>query len=612
MVKKIFIVIIFLYSITAEIKAETLSSQHSLWTKTNYEKQDVLEEDSLALVALFHSCNGSGWYSSSGWLKAPITDWVGITIENGRVTTINFAFFFADGQLFWGNNLTGQIPIEIGNLTALTKLDLSFSAITGIIPQEIGNLVDLQSLSIADNQLEGELPASITNLTELFILELTDNLLSGTLPERLGNLTALQHLYLDGNNFSGTLPASLGDLSQLKVARLHFNQFSGEIPSSIGKLTQLQSLLLSDNLFSEKLPNTLSNLNTTQINIKYNYLDFSAILNSESSTFATNWKYAPQRTIFEIDIVEDDTALVVRDGKHPANTYQWYINEETLNKNNDTILVANEGFFYCKVSNRLLSNLVIWSDSVLIQAPNHSPIADAGNDTSFCWGSAIQLSALKSTDPDNDDLIFEWGTPEAVLLSNYNAPTPELTVLDEISATTHYSVTLSVSDGYFTSTDSLEITVHPSPAQPTISINGNLLTSSSAFGNQWYLNEMEIEGATEADYMIDQSGYYSIQVTSDEGCQSEISESQYFIFTDVEYVFKGKTIYPNPTNGKIFIGGLTNREQSKIEIFDVCGNRIQEQTCSYGFVIIDLSMQPSGIYFIHLNRNNKPIKVIKQ
>lgn len=51
------------------------------------------------------------------------------------------------------------------------------------------------------------------------------------------------------------------------------------------------------------------------------------------------------------------------------------------------------------------------------------------------------------------------------------------------------------------------------PAKPTISKEGNILTSSSAAGNQWYLNSNLIEGATYSTYLATESGFYTVRVT---------------------------------------------------------------------------------------------------
>jgi len=70
-----------------------------------------------------------------------------------------------DTLILEGNQLTGSIPPEIGNLTNLTHLYLRDNQLTGSIPSEIGNLTNLTYLSLSANQLTGEIPESICDLT---------------------------------------------------------------------------------------------------------------------------------------------------------------------------------------------------------------------------------------------------------------------------------------------------------------------------------------------------------------------------------------------------------------------------------------------------------------
>ena len=87
-----------------------------------------------------------------------------------------------------GNQLTGSIPPEIGNLTNLTNLDLHNNQLTGSIPPEIGNLTNLTSLELARNQLTGSIPSEIGNMTNLFSLYLDNNQLTGEIPESICDL----------------------------------------------------------------------------------------------------------------------------------------------------------------------------------------------------------------------------------------------------------------------------------------------------------------------------------------------------------------------------------------------------------------------------------------
>ena len=57
-----------------------------------------------------------------------------------------------------GNQLSGSIPPEVGNITLLEQLDLAGNQLSGSIPFELGNLNHLYALLLNDNQLEGDIP----------------------------------------------------------------------------------------------------------------------------------------------------------------------------------------------------------------------------------------------------------------------------------------------------------------------------------------------------------------------------------------------------------------------------------------------------------------------
>ena len=82
-------------------------------------------------------------------------EWDGVTMENGRVVELEL------GRA----GLTGAVPAEVGRLSALRYLDLSYNQLTSL-PAEIGQLTSLESLHLGVNQLTS-LPAEIGQLTSL-------------------------------------------------------------------------------------------------------------------------------------------------------------------------------------------------------------------------------------------------------------------------------------------------------------------------------------------------------------------------------------------------------------------------------------------------------------
>ena len=64
------------------------------------------------------------------------------------------------------NQLSGEIPPELGSLSELTWLNLSSNQITGPIPAELGNLSSLTDLNLAGNQLVGCIPDGLGDVAD--------------------------------------------------------------------------------------------------------------------------------------------------------------------------------------------------------------------------------------------------------------------------------------------------------------------------------------------------------------------------------------------------------------------------------------------------------------
>ena len=161
---------------------------------------DIPGKECVALLALYDSTGGDDWINRTGWLSsASPCEWRGIKCERGHVTSLGLH----------NNQLTGTIPPELGNLSALTKLWLNGNQLTGTIPPGLSNLGALVSLWLGGNKLTGSIPLELGNLGALKVLDLHHNQLTGTIPPELGNLGALEVLLLHDNQLTGTIPPPL-------------------------------------------------------------------------------------------------------------------------------------------------------------------------------------------------------------------------------------------------------------------------------------------------------------------------------------------------------------------------------------------------------------------
>ena len=219
--------------------------------------------DRAALAALYAATDGTNWQFKHDWTSSePLSEWYGVAVDSGPPSA---------NLTLWGN--LHQIRSDETYSGRVIDLNLPFNQLNGEIPSELGNLTNLTRLLLYENKLSGSIPSELGNLTNLTTLLLHDNQLSGSIPSELGNLTNLEYLYLDYNQLTGEIPSELGNLGGLRELALYENQLTGEIPSELGNLGNLTDLYIYDNQLTGEIPRELGNLaNLSGMSLAYNRL----------------------------------------------------------------------------------------------------------------------------------------------------------------------------------------------------------------------------------------------------------------------------------------------------------------------------------------------------
>ncbi|MDE2718133.1 MAG: hypothetical protein OXI33_14130 [Chloroflexota bacterium] len=257
------------------------------------------------LAALYDATGGEDWNTNDGWLSnSPLDQWQRVTTdEDGKITDLDLG----------SNQLSGEIPAELGNLPRLKLLYLSDNKLTGPLPQGLTGLSALDSFHFHNNS---GLCAPIDEAFQTWLQEIPSVIGSSCATEdSLDDREALVQLYnaLDGENWNnnanwlterpirewygvindasgrvtglllesnglaGEIPAELGSLSNLKRLELGNNQLTGEIPRELGNLSDLESLRLGGSPatggLSGGIPKELGSLSKLVVlNLRFNQL----------------------------------------------------------------------------------------------------------------------------------------------------------------------------------------------------------------------------------------------------------------------------------------------------------------------------------------------------
>jgi len=255
----------------------------SAWLKgvEDVDGQRCGDADRVVLEELYDVAGGPDWSESGGWLHAEdLGDWHGVKTDSfGYVVEIDLE----------DNGLRGTIPVEIGDIEWLTKLEIGTNDLAGPLPLRMINL-SLERFGYADTELcelddeefrewLDEIPSldgtglecldprdvlatfydatggsrwtqdmnwlSDAPLDEWFGIETDDdgqvtsielilNGLSGSLPPELAGLPRLERLRLDVNELTGPIPPELGKLASLRRLGLGGNGLTGTIPPELG------------------------------------------------------------------------------------------------------------------------------------------------------------------------------------------------------------------------------------------------------------------------------------------------------------------------------------------------------------------------------------------
>lgn len=300
-------------------------------------------------------------------------------------------------------------------------------------------------------------------------------------------------------------------------------------------------------------------------------------------------------------ICEGDTLVLTVKGDYAE--YNWSTGETTK-----SIEVTEEGIYNVTVKDE--NNCVAISEdiSVSVVAPPEIRVSPALGKSGFCKGDSLRLNASPSLFFET----FEWYYQRDSLVGSEKS--------HYAKSSGSYSVIGFTKEECESVSEVKIIEEYKLPEKPEITVEQNTLTSSEAYEYQWYFEDEEIDGANERNYEAEETGYYKVLVTNENGC-SNMSDAKYVEVVGVEddYEKSRVSIKPNPiTNVFNLKISLLKASEIKIEINDMVGKTIAKynpQGKRNEFEkLIDLEDFPAGVYFVKIITADKTYvkKIIKE
>lgn len=261
------------------------------------------------------------------------------------------------------------------------------------------------------------------------------------------------------------------------------------------------------------------------------------------------------------------------------------------------------------VTNNFGSNSGVANNYIQVNPlPN---ISVSASQLPVCGGTPVTLTASGASsyewyDQRSGNLIFEGPSITVTLYGNW-----EFVVIGTNGAGCS---TVAV----------FEVPVSGPPA-PTITLQGNILTSSPALSYQWYYNGNPIpaaQGGTSQAIQPLVSGAFIVQVFAANGCSSISNPFQFDLMTaaaEVQDISRTVTAFPNPTRGTMqLVMENAFRGDFRVEIVNMLGQRMQVENHRKDADRVewstDIQQLPAGIYsvVIRSDTHRAVLKVVKQ
>ncbi|KAK2973192.1 hypothetical protein RJ640_009822 [Escallonia rubra] len=190
------------------------------------------------------------------WSSPDCCHWEGIACgRNSRVTSLELPL----------RGLSGSISPSLGNLTYLSRLNLSRNSLSGNLPDALlSHFTRLAILDLSFNKLFNERPLSLPLPFSIRVVDLSSNHFAQMIQTSFLKMASTLMIFnVSNNSFTGQIPSSIcTDSPLLMVLDFSFNDFNDQIPQGFGGCSQLEVLRAGFNNLLGLIPSDFYSVTT--------------------------------------------------------------------------------------------------------------------------------------------------------------------------------------------------------------------------------------------------------------------------------------------------------------------------------------------------------------
>lgn len=281
-------------------------------------------------------------------------------------------------------------------------------------------------------------------------------------------------------------------------------------------------------------------------------------------------------------------------GSKAGLSYQWRKdNVPVLGATGTNLVVSASGYYRITATDGISGCAAVSRNIYITVKPNPPAIISVpGGTTTACENEGVRLNA------NTGGFKYEWTRGASTVFGWVDSS-------HLIKNSGVYRVKVRTADGCVSLSAPITVNILPSPS-PTISRSGLVLNSMGAFiSYTWLRNSTIVVGSTPS-ITVGANGVYTLRVTDINGCEGEsnpieINENGLSINNNV-VVSDQIRIYPNPTEGKVFIESPVLLD---VDVKDIAGKTI---FTAIEAKQIDLSKYADGVYILVIRDKDQLIK----